>query len=210
MQGKLLFEQGQYAQAITQFHAAVENNPRNADAWYNLGATYYFVGKQQRNSAWLQQAEQLYRQALAADPNHADSWRGLTALLVENGRASEAMQLVQNWRVNMPRSAEPVVELARMYSEAGNRNQATQLLVDALNIDPNNARALKAMGKMREDSGELQLALQNYIRSYQANNLQSDVAEKIAMLQGTIRTTQAIPLQPGQQRLGQAHQHIPR
>ncbi len=210
VQGKRLFDQGQYAQAIDSFQTAVEHNPRNADAWYNLGATYYYVGKQQRNTAWLQQADQLFRQALAADPNHADSWRSLAALTVESGHADEAFKMIQSWRDTAPGSAEPVIELARMYSEAGNRTQANQLLVDALKIDPANARALKAMGKMREESGELQLALQNYVRFYQANNLQTDVAEKIAALQGTIRTTQAIPLQPGQTRLGQVNQHVPR
>ncbi len=210
VQGKRLFDQGNYARAIESFQTAVQHNPRNADAWYNLGATYYYLGKQQRNAEWLQQADQLFRQALAADPNHADSWRSLAVLTVENGRTDEAFEMIKTWRASAPYSAEPVIELARMYSEAGNRTQASQLLSDALQIDPNNARALKAMGQMREQSGEMQLALQNYIRSYQANNLQADVAQKIASLQGTIRTTQAIPLQPGQNRLGQINQHVPR
>lgn len=210
MSGKRLFEQGQYAQAVDSFQRAIQNNPRSADAWYNLGATYYYVGKQQRNSTWLQQSDQMFRQALAVDPNHADSYRSLAALLVESGRSNEAFQLIESWRASAPDSAEPVIELARMYNEAGNRTQATQLLVAALNIDPNNARALKAMGKMREDSGEYQLALQNYIRSYQANNLQTDVAQRIAALQGTIRTTQVVPPAPGQARMGSVNRHVPR
>ena len=86
VQGKRLFDQGQYTQAMEAFQTAVEHNPRNADAWYNLGATYYYLGKQQRNVAWLNQADQLFRQALVVDPNHAHTWRSLTALMIENGR----------------------------------------------------------------------------------------------------------------------------
>lgn len=210
MQGKRLFEQGQFAQAIEMFQRSIQANPRNADAYYNMAATYQYLGKQQKNGTWIQQADQLYRQALSLDPNHADAYRGLAALMVENGRTSDAFQMVQNWRLRQPNSAEPLIELARMFRETGNRSSSTQLLVDALNLDGNNARALKAMGQMREESGEYALALQNYIRSYQANNLQSDVAQKIASLQGLTRSAQAVPFQPGQNRLGSINQHIPR
>jgi tetratricopeptide (TPR) repeat protein len=210
MQGKRLFEQGQYAQAIDMFQRSIQDDPRNADAYYNMASTYHFLGKQQKNSTWIQQSDQLYRQALNLDPNHADAYRGLAALLVENGRAADAFQMVQNWRARQPNSAEPLIELARMFRETGNRETATQLLADALNVDGNNPRALKAMGRMREESGEYALALQNYVRSYQSNNLQSDVAEKIAALQGQVRSAQAVPFQPGQSRLGSVNQFVPR
>jgi len=210
LQGKRLFEQGQFAQAIEMFQRSIQADPRNADAYYNLASTYLFLGKQQKNSSWIQQADQLYRQALNLDPNHADAYRGLASLMIENGRASEAFQMVQNWRAQQPGSPEPLVELARMFRETGNRGSSTQLLVDALNLDGTNARALKAMGQMREESGEYALALQNYMRSYQSNNLQQDVAQKIASLQGVVSTNQAVPFQPGQNRLGSINQYVPR
>jgi tetratricopeptide (TPR) repeat protein len=210
IQGKRMFEQGQYAQAINAFQGAVRNNPRNADGWYNLGATYYYMGRAQNNREWLQTADNYFRQALVIDPGHSDSWRSLAAMMVESNRTQEAFQLIQSWRANSPGSAEPVIELARMSSESGNLAAAKQLLVDALNIDPNNARALTALGVLREQSGETQLALENYIRSYQANNMQPEVARRIAALQGTVQSAQITPFQPGQNRLGSANQHIPR
>ena len=210
IQGKRMFEQGQYAQAINAFQGAVQNNPRSADGWYNLGATYYYLGRAQKNSEWLQTADNYFRQALAVDPGHSDSWRSLAAMMVESNRTQEAFQLIQSWRANAPGSAEPVIELARMNSESGNLPAAKQLLVDALNIDPKNARALTALGVLREQSGETQLALENYIRSYQANNMQPEVAQRIAALQGTVQSAPVTPFQPGQSRLGSANQHIPR
>lgn len=211
VQGKRFFEQGQYTQAIESFQQALRNNPRSADAWYNLGATYAHLGKQQQNAIWLQQADQFYRQALVVDPNHADTRRSLAALMIEGNRAQEAFQMVEGWRATAPGNADPVIELARMHREAGNREQSMQLLIEALNIDPNNAVALRAMGVMREEAGDTQMALQNYIRSYQANNLQADLAQRIAALQGTMRTaSQPMPFQPGQSQLGGVNQYVPR
>ncbi len=210
MQGKRLFEQGQFSQALQSFNKAVQANPENADAYYNMAATYYFLGKQNRNTAWTQQAEQLYRQAINLDPGHVDTYRGLAVLMVESGRTGDAFQTIQNWRLRQPASADPMIELARLYKEHGNRPQATQLLVDALNIDSTNARALRAMGQIREEEGQYQLALNNYIRSYQANNLQPEVAARIAALQGRTQAQQTAPLQPGQPRLGEVNQYVPR
>ena len=211
MQGRRLYEQGQFAEALQTFQKALQANPRNADAYYNMAATYYFLGKQHQNSQWLQQAEPLYRHALNLDPDHADAYRGLSALMTESGRSGDAFQLVQNWRASVPYSAEPVIELARMYRESGNTQQSLQLLVDALHIDSSNPRALKAMGQLREEQGQYQLALENYTRSYQANNLQPDVAAKIASLQGQVQTiSQTAPSRPGQTRLGSVNQYVPR
>ncbi len=209
IQGRRLYEQGRFADALNTFQKALRSNPRSADAYYNMAATYYFLGKQHRNAAWMQQADTLYRHALNLDPSHKDAHRGLAVMLVESGRAQDATQMLQNWRLREPGSAEPIIELARLQKELGQRDQASQLLIDALNVDSSNARALKAMGQMREEDGQLQLALDNYIRSYQANNLQTDVAAKIAALQGRIRSP-SVPVQPGQSRMGSVNQYVPR
>ncbi|MGI9518026.1 MAG: tetratricopeptide repeat protein [Pirellulaceae bacterium] len=210
MYGRQLYDQGQYAAAIESFQQALRDNPQSADAYYNLAATYSHLGRQQNNANSLQQADQLYRYSIALNPANGDAYRGLTALMMQNGQTAEAFQMMQTWRAQMPQSAEPAIELARMYHETGNRQQATQLLVDALNVEPTNARALKALGSIREESGQYQLALDNYIRSYQANNLQADVAQKIAALQGVARTSQVVPAQPGQAQLGSVNQYVPR
>lgn len=209
MTGKRQYEQGQFNQALASFNNAIQTSPQNADAYYNVAATYYFLGKQNRNAQYLQTAEQHYRYAISLDPSYVDAYRGLTALMVESGRTNDAIQTLQNWRLRQPASAEPVVEMARLYSELGNRPQATQLLVDALNIDSNNARALKAMGHIREQEGQYQLALDNYMRSYQANNLQPDLAARIAAMQ-TRTSAQGAPYQTGQPRFGQVNQYSPR
>jgi len=152
--GRQAFELGQYPTAINEFQKALTKNPNNPDALYNLAASLYAQGKQARNSQWLGQAEQLYRQAIAANDQHVDAHRGLAALLIETGRENYAFDLVNQWKDRYPGSTEPVVELARLYQEYGDNRRATDLLSDALKIDSNNIRALKALGHVREVQGQ--------------------------------------------------------
>ncbi|MDB4778225.1 tetratricopeptide repeat protein [bacterium] len=184
--GRASFLNGQYSQAINQFQQALNANPQNSDAIYNLGATYYTLGKQSRNTQWINQAEQLYRQAIATNDQHIDAHRALAGLLVESGRKSYAFDLLNSWRQRYPTSAEPLIELASLYTEFGDQNQATNLLADALQVDGTSTRALKAMGYIRETQGQLNLALDNYLRSYQLDSRQVDVATKINTLQTRI------------------------
>lgn len=193
--GRASFLNGQYSQAINQFQQALNANPQNSDAMYNLGATYYTLGKQSRNPQWINQAEQFYRQAIAYNDQHVDSHRALAGLLVESGKKSYAFDLLNSWRQRYPTSAEPLVELASLYTEFGDQNQATNLLADALQVDGTNTRALKAMGYIRESQGQLNLALDNYLRSYQIDPRQVDVAQQINNLQ--TRIAQGFQTQPG-------------
>lgn len=191
--GRASFLNGQYSQAINQFQQALNANPQNSDAMYNLGASYYTLGKQSRNGQWINQAEQFYRQAIAYNDQHVEAHRALAALLVESGRRNHAFDLLNSWRQRYPSSGEPLIELASLYTELGDQNQATNLLADALQVDGSNPRALKAMGYIRESQGQLNLALDNYLRSYQLDSRQTDVAQHINQLRTRIAQGVQVP-----------------
>ena len=193
--GSQALEQGQFSVAVNEFQKALNLNPQNSDAYYNLGASYYAMGKQTKNAQWTKQAEQLYRQAISIDDQHVDAHRGLASLLIETNQEKYAFDLLNTWKNRYPSATEPVVELARVYQEYGDNRRATDLLADALKLDPNNVRALKAMGHVREIQGQTHLALDNYLRVLQLDNQQVAVASKVASLQ-----TQLAQL-PGQNNL---------
>ena len=65
------YNQGQITTAIAEFNKAIEMDPNDADAIYNLGASYYALGKQTKNLQATQSAEQLYRRTIAIDDQHA-------------------------------------------------------------------------------------------------------------------------------------------
>ncbi|MFT7630787.1 MAG: tetratricopeptide (TPR) repeat protein [Mariniblastus sp.] len=181
--GRQAFEQGQFSTAINEFQKALSVNPQSADAFYNLGASFYAMGKQSKNEQWLKQAEQLYRQAIAANDQHVDAHRGLASLLIETNQEQYAFDLLKTWQQRYPMSTEPIVELARLYQEYGDNRRATDLLADALKIDSNSVRALKAMGHVREVQGETHLALDNYMRVLQVAGQDPMVASKVVSLQ---------------------------
>ncbi len=186
--GRASLQAGQMAQAVDSFQQALMANPQNADANYNLGATYYYLAKQTGQSHLNPKSEDLLRQSIALNPGHVDAYRTLAALYVETQRPNEAFQLMRGWQVSQPSSPEPLVEMARLYREHNDATRATQYLADALTLDPNNARALVAMGQVREEQGQYELALKNYNRSFQANAYQPQVAERIAALQQRVQS----------------------
>jgi tetratricopeptide (TPR) repeat protein len=198
--GVTMFQQAYYQGALQRFHQSMQTDPSNADAYYNLAATYQRLGKLHNQKSDLDQAESYYHQCLDHDPNHQDCYRGLAVLLVEEGRTQDAFTLVQNWEQRSPSLAAPKIELARLYDEAGNKAVAKQELIDALAVDPNNARALAALGKLREDAGETAQALANYQRSLAINSYQPQVAQRVAALQTAIGAP-AMPTPPGGTRM---------
>jgi len=136
--GRAAFEQGQHAQAINSFQQVLNRDPKNSDAYYNLAACYY-EGKARQNKQFVDQAEQLYRQAITYDGQHVDAHRGLVALLIETKREKFAFDVLDGWNI-------------------------------------------------REVQGQNQLALDNYSRALQINNLDQAAAVKVATLQNLIRT----------------------
>ena len=146
-EGVQLFQQARYREASVEFQAAIQDDPGNADGYYNLAASYHRLGYFERRPDELKQAEDTYNQCLDRDPNHRDCYRSLAVLLAQEGRLSDAVRLLQGWADRQPALADPKIELARLHEELGNRAAAKDELVEALKVDPNNSRALAALGK---------------------------------------------------------------
>ncbi len=203
--GRQAFQSGNTVQAIGRFQRAISQDPRNADAYYNLAATFYALGRgpggqtaaasQANNGAgqYLAQAEQLYRQAISLNGNHPEAHRGLAALLIETGRESFAFDLINGWKDRSPQSAEPLIELARLYQEYGDRRHATDLLADAIRVDSGNVRAYTAMGDLREQDGQDLLALDNFMRALQIGGAQPEIVGRVAQLQQRVANASGVP-----------------
>jgi tetratricopeptide (TPR) repeat protein len=193
VEGVKLYQQGNYQQASDRFQQAIAQNPRSPEGYYNLAASLHKSGALYNRPNDLKQAESLYNQCLERDPNHAECYRGLAVLLTETNRQQEAFNLLNHWSGNAPKSADPKIELARLLEEVGQPEQAKAQLVDALTIDPHNARALTALGRLRDQSGDHMQALANYQRSLNENRFQPEVAARVAQLQGAAAASGAVP-----------------
>jgi tetratricopeptide (TPR) repeat protein len=187
--GVRLFQQAQYHEALRDFQEATYDDPTNADGYYNLAATYHQVARTEHRQGDFDQAEAYYNQCLDRQPNHVDCYRGLAVLLAEQGRSQEAFRLVEGWVDREPSNADAKIELARLFDEFGQRQAAKEHLLEALTAAPDNPRALAALGKIREDMGERTQALAAYQRSLAHDNRQSEVAARVAALQGSSSPT---------------------
>jgi tetratricopeptide (TPR) repeat protein len=182
MQGAQLYEKGQYYQAMEKFQQAMASDPTDADAYYNMASTMQQLGTTNKDPNMLQQAETLYNQCLDRNPNHADCHRALAVLLVQTDRSDRAFNLLKNWAIRSPQSADARVELARLYEEFGDTKTAELQLQQALQIDQNNPRAWTAMAYLRESKGDTQQALANYQRAYALDGYNPALASRIAAL----------------------------
>jgi tetratricopeptide (TPR) repeat protein len=130
---------------------------------------------------------------LQRNPLHADCHRGLAVLLVERDRQAEAYKLLETWVMNSPTSATARIELARLYDESGQLDKAKDLLVEAVQSEPNNAKALAALGKVREQLGDTAQAMANYERSLSLNQYQPQLAQRVASIRASVAPPPATP-----------------
>jgi tetratricopeptide (TPR) repeat protein len=180
------YQMGRYHEAIQDFQKALVANPSDADAYYNLGATYHALGKLNRDRNLLSQSEGLYHQCLDLNAEHTACYRGLAALLVETDRSESAFTLLKRWASRNNYSADARIELARLYEEFGDKETASQYLAEALQLNSYNSRAWSALGRIREQQGQVAQALANYQQAYQLNQFQPGVADRIATLQRSL------------------------
>jgi lipopolysaccharide biosynthesis regulator YciM len=95
--------------------------------------------------------------------------------------------------MNSPTSAAARIELARLYDESKQLDKAKELLVEAVQAEPNNARALAALGKVREQLGDTAQALANYERSLGLNQYQPQLAQRVASIRASSAPPPATP-----------------
>ena len=196
-EGVRLFEQARYQEAADRFHEAINDDPKDADGYYNLASAYHRLGTINKSESDLKQAEHYYQMCQDRHPNHADCHRGMAVLLIEQGRKEEAFQGLVDWAEREPTLAAPRIELARLHEEFGDKKQAKDYLLEAIALDHDNVRALAALGKLREQSGNTAQALADYQRSLWYDRFQPEVAARVSALKAALDPNKMISAPAG-------------
>ena len=92
------------------------------------------------------QAQEMYRQALAADPNHAGALHLLGVAASQQGKKLQAIDLIARAIAINPNVADFHVNLALVYIELGNPVKAIPCCQRAMQLQPNHADAFNHMG----------------------------------------------------------------
>lgn len=116
----------------------------------------------EQNAGRLQQAESIYRQIVAAIPNHADAWHMLGMLAMQVGQVPAALELIDKSIELFPQQAGYHANRAQVLAAAGRWEEAVEGYRKALSIDPNLIEALNNLGNLYRQRGDLDSAIDCY------------------------------------------------
>ena len=119
--GCLLAHLGQKEEAARWWRKAVELAPANSIAWRNLG-----LSAAHRND-W-KEAEDCYRAAIAARPDDQTLYRDLAEIFLAAGRRADAITLIEEMPLTLPRRSEITILLAQALIDEGRHDACVRLL----------------------------------------------------------------------------------
>ena len=173
--GLRFYQQGNFSAAQQNFQAALQFRPGDADLVYNIGQCY----EHQNDSA---RAEQTYLGCLRQSPDHVAAHDALAALLIREGRKTEATRFVQDWLVHQPRLAAAYALDGWLWHQSGDLPRAQARLQQALELDPHDLTALTELGLVYEDLYRPERAVVLYERVLALDAHQPQVENRLHVL----------------------------
>jgi tetratricopeptide (TPR) repeat protein len=174
-EGVHLFQHGDYLTARQCFEMALALQPEDAGLQFNIGKCYYRQGN-------VAKAEEMYRDCLNREPNHARCRHALAVLLVNTKRRKEAVFMVESWLAKEPKLSDAYAEDGWLWHQAGDLPQAQARLQQALDKDPHNLRALIELGEVYDELGLPERALVLYEHSLDLDPRQPDLVQRVNRL----------------------------
>jgi tetratricopeptide (TPR) repeat protein len=116
-------------EAVELLQAATAAEPHRVRALLRLAEAYELLDQPE-------QADAVYRHAIAADPMYSPAYGGLAALYVAHGFAELAVQILQEDIKRNPQRADSWVGLGHAYAALGDHVQAIEAFDKAIEIDP--------------------------------------------------------------------------
>jgi Flp pilus assembly protein TadD/peroxiredoxin len=174
--GMIAAQSGDAEEAITDFQKSLEQRPSYATALLNLGNVYrrqrdfaaaekcfdqiirleadnaevnYSFGLLYAQQDQLQQASSYLEKAIALRPDYAEAMNNLGVLLVRQNNLSQAEEEFKAAMHAAPRFNQSYLNLARLYVIENNRQNAREVLVELLNVLPDDAAAKQALGALQ-------------------------------------------------------------
>jgi tetratricopeptide (TPR) repeat protein len=187
--GNMLALQGKTAEAIAQFHRAIEIKPDYAEAYYNLAivldrqgkpdeaidnyqkaieitpdsaAAHNNLGTALLNQGRLEEASEHYHQALDKAPAFAEAHSNLGFLLTKQGRTAEAIEEYQKAIELNPNCAEFYNNLGNLLAAQRRADEAIGQFQKALEVEPDNAKVRYNLANILSAQGRWDEAIEHY------------------------------------------------
>jgi tetratricopeptide (TPR) repeat protein len=156
--GSSLYQQGKVSEAIQEFQAALEVNPRLVTAHVNLIALYGLLNQPDK-------AEHHFRAAVELDPGWVESYYNYGLFLAQHSRKTEAADLFRKAVEVNPDYPEAHVQLGLLLDETGRSAEASAHYQRALQVNPNNRQAHYFLGRCLLQNGRVEEAIQHLLET---------------------------------------------
>ncbi|MGH7372062.1 MAG: tetratricopeptide repeat protein, partial [Candidatus Methylomirabilales bacterium] len=146
--GAVLFGLGRYPETIQAAQGVLQVHP-NLDIAYGLMGSAYLVLQEK------DKAEEIFRQAMALNPNYPHALNNLGILAVDDGRIAEAEGLfLRAKEVLGPTEMSPYANLGNIYEMTGRASDAIRMYETAVAIKPGFGANWYALARLRVQSGD--------------------------------------------------------
>jgi tetratricopeptide (TPR) repeat protein len=164
---------------------------------FDLAVQYHKSGR-------LPEAEQLYRQVLARQPQHADALNALGTIAHQSGQSELAVNLIRRSIALNPGVAHAHSNLGNALISLGRIDEAIAEYRQAIAIEPDNPKPYTNLGSALSEKGELDDAIAAYRRAIALNpdsslthaNLGNALRDKGELDEAIAACRQAIALRP--------------
>jgi Flp pilus assembly protein TadD len=143
------------------------------DAFFRQGQQLHMAGR-------LAEAEQIYRQVLAAMPRHAEALHALGALALQSGQPAVAESLL-NQAVALKPSADFQIALANALLALNRPEDAATTVRLVLRARPQNAEAHQVLGHALSDAGQPEQALEVYREALRLKPALPDIRNNLGL-----------------------------
>ncbi|MFH1800091.1 MAG: tetratricopeptide repeat protein [Candidatus Omnitrophota bacterium] len=191
-----LFWEEKFLRAENSFKKAVEINPKNDDAYVELGRVcqdyrkdlqaenlfkkaieinpkndqaYVELGQLYLEQVKFPQAENLFKKAMEINPKNDDAYVGFGRIYRSQGDYLHAEDFFNKAIELNPKNDRTCVELGQLYLERGKFQQVEDFLKKAVELNPVNYRALINLGKIYREQGKFPEAEDAFKKSIELN-----------------------------------------
>jgi Tfp pilus assembly protein PilF len=158
-EGNEALEAGKAKAAIEKYQKAVETQPEDEDAHFNLGIALARAGK-------TEEAKKAYERALEIFPDYSEVHNNLGNLLMKEGKFPEAIEHFKKSLATMPDNSSAHNNYGTALARQGNVNEAVTHFAEAVRLKPdflqarvNLANAYAGLRRTQEAAEQLAVVL---------------------------------------------------
>jgi len=174
-EGVVLFAAEKYKEAIESFKEATLSNPKNADAFYQLGTSHRMVEQ-------FSEAIESYKQALSLKPRWADALYGLGVTYGMSGSPKDAVTYLKESISLKPDSWKAHYNLGVAYADLAQPTESTASFKEAARLNPKDADIFFNLGMSYQQLYKLKEAEDAYAQALLLKPNDAQATYQIALI----------------------------